>query len=182
MTLHILPLKTESISLFLASWVALGSLCPKIALFFLISISRLFFRQWVIIKQDTSRNLESVSTIGLAMFLFAAITTRRPCWCGLSDPRLRNARAILAKATKDHLKTINPQKNEWTQPKSAKFLRILTETNVCCSNQYCLLCDIIVAISNLYTSSNVGYIKVGLFNFSFLCWHVSLIPPFPMFR
>lgn len=163
-------------SLFLASRLALGFLCPKMALFPLINFSGLFFRQWVIIKQDTSRNLESVSTSGLATFLFAAITTRRPRSCWLSAPGLRNAKAILGKAAQGHLRTINSQKNERTQPKSAESLRLLSETNVCCSNQYCLLCDVIVVISNLYTSSNVGYTKASLFNFFFLFWHLSLIP------
>lgn len=157
--------------------------CPMIVLFSLVNvISRLFFSQWVINKHDTNRNLQNVGMIGRDMLcLLPSLWEGHVCVDQLTDPKIRNAKAILAETI---LGQWEISKNEWLPLISVESIRFLSEINCLLLQSLkfncCLSCNIIMAIDNLCTPSNGGYVKAGLFNF--FCLAIFLQFPFLMFR
>lgn len=53
--------------------------------------------------------------------------------------KIRNAKDILVEKFLSHSAAITPQKNEWTQPRSAETLRFLSAISACCSHHNFIL-------------------------------------------
>lgn len=97
--------------------------------------------------------------------------------------KIWNAKAILVDKFLSHSTAITPQKNEWTQPRSAETLRFLSAINACCSHH-----NFILFVMGHYCGNRrfVYSIQLWLYKLvrSISSFHLAFFPwfPFPMLR